>query len=453
MKHGLLALWCLLLWTGWERAEAEELPKAKPQAMLTMLRPPSANEIKKHYTRAKYEPAIGCYIGAFVDFDSTLNAVIRDEDNRKHQDPSGFEAQVGKPHAMYFFYMGYGKRLPMSWIRWLATHNKFVHIALQPDNGLDKVKDDAYLRKFADDCRLSGAKIFLRFASEMNGDWVNYHKNPAQFRAKFRLVHKVMHQRAPNVATVWCPYTFPRSGTSQYYPGDDGCDWIGCNLYNVTYHNNNLNSPGEWEHPADLVSFIYDKYATRKPMMICEYAASHYAECEGRERPSWAANKILMLYTALPRLFPRVKAVCYFDGNNRQFVPDRPWNDYSVTTDPLVRAAYAYGIKSNYYLAGPLPDPPNQPIPAPIALPVRKGELLQGRVTLSCWARSPSDAVMVRFRVDGREIYKASRPDLWECIWDAGSVRPGRHTLTLEVLKPGVNRVVARQSLSIVTRL
>ena len=66
------------------------------------------------------------------------------------------------------------------------------------------------LKLVADDMARSHAKIFLRFASEMNGDWTNYHNNPAEYRRKFRLVHQVMRRRAPNVATVWCPYTFPR---------------------------------------------------------------------------------------------------------------------------------------------------------------------------------------------------------------------------------------------------
>ena len=49
------------------------------------------------------------------------------------------------------------------------------------------VRDDAYLRRLADDMKKSGAKIFLRFASEMNGTWTVYQKNPKQYREKYRL--------------------------------------------------------------------------------------------------------------------------------------------------------------------------------------------------------------------------------------------------------------------------
>ena len=57
----------------------------------------------------------------------------------------------------------------------------------------------------------------------------------------------------------------------------------------------------------------------------------------------------------------------------------------------------------------------------------------------------------VRYRVDGYPIYTADRPDLWECFWNAGSVRPGKHKLTLEVLNTK-GKLVARRTLAVTTR-
>ncbi len=81
---------------------------------------------------------------------------------------------------------------------------------------------------------------------------------------------------------------------------------------------------------------------------------------------------------------------------------------------------------------------------------MREGERLRGQVCLSCFARTPSDIVTVRYKVDGYPIYTAKTPDLWECVWDAGSVPPGRHTLTLEALRPD-GRLAASQTLHILT--
>ena len=222
------------------------------QAKLYLTRVPTSREIASRDSHALHEPASGCYLGAFIDFDPTLKRPVIIDKSWPHQDPAGFEQIVQKSHAVYFFYMGYGRPLPLEWVRWLGAHGKYVHIALEPNSGLQMVKDDAYLRKLADDMKRSGAKIFLRYASEMNGEWVNYHFHPDEYRRKFKLVHDVMHQRAPNVALVWCPYMTPEVDIAKYWPGDDAVDWVGVNMYSVTYHNNTLKEPAEAEHPSDF---------------------------------------------------------------------------------------------------------------------------------------------------------------------------------------------------------
>jgi hypothetical protein len=196
----------------------------RPEAKLFLFRQPSPAEAARMNTRARFEPPVGCYLGAFIDFDSALTPRIRDQNGTPHNDPADFEKLVARPHAMYFFYLGYGKRLPVDWVRRLGHSGKMVHIALEPNKGLKFVRDDAYLRSLADDMARTGARIFLRFASEMNGDWTGYHGNPALYRAKYKLVHDVMHRRAHNVATVWCPYTTPDWNISAYYPGDAATD-------------------------------------------------------------------------------------------------------------------------------------------------------------------------------------------------------------------------------------
>ena len=179
---------------------SEDFVQGKPQALLTITRPLTPAEIAARNTKQKFEPAVGCYLGAFIDFDSSLKRTITDQNGLKHQDSGPFEQNVGKSHSMYFFYMGYGRRLPMDWMRKQASMNKFVHIAMEPNEGVEIVKDDAYLNQLADDMARSGAKIFLRFASEMNGTWSIYNRSPAEYRRAFRLVYQVMHRRAPNVA-------------------------------------------------------------------------------------------------------------------------------------------------------------------------------------------------------------------------------------------------------------
>jgi hypothetical protein len=233
-----LCLLCVsLLIASAVNTRSDDFPQGKPQALLTITRPLTPAEIARRDTHQLFEPPVGCYLGAFIDFDGSLKKTIVDQNGTKHQDSGPFEQIVGKPHSMYFFYMGYGRRVPMDWLRKQAALGKFVHIAMEPNEGVELVKDDAYLNQLADDMARSGAKIFLRFGSEMNGAWSIYCRNPAEYRRAFRVVYQVMHRRAPNVALVWCPYCTPTSNIADFYPGDDATDWVGINMYSVTFHN------------------------------------------------------------------------------------------------------------------------------------------------------------------------------------------------------------------------
>lgn len=303
--------------------------------------------------RALFEPASGCYLGAYIDFDPLLHSTYRDQNRTPHNLPEAFEQSVGAQHAMYFFYLGYGRRLPLDWVRDLGKRGKLVHIALEPNNGLYRVKDDAYLHQLAADMRASGAPIFLRFASEMNGPWTRYGGSPRLYKQKFRLVRDTVKRYAPNVAMVWCPFATPQRTIPDYYPGDDATDWVGLNIYSVRHHDNQRDRNAEDESPAEMLDWFYKTYSPTKPVMICEFAATHCSAVDGEQRPDFAVEKIRSLYSALPERYPRVKCINYFDSNNMRFAPGTPYNDYSVTDHPQVLAAYREMISSPHFLTEP----------------------------------------------------------------------------------------------------
>jgi len=422
-----------------------------PRAVLTLVRKPTSTEIAHRDSHAKYEPAIGCYLGAYIDFDSSLNPSFVDQNRTEHRDPGEFEKLVGRSHAMYFFYMGYGKPLPLDWVKWLASHGKYVHIALEPNDGLKWVKEDKYLTRLADDMARSGAKIFLRFASEMNGRWTAYHRDPAEYRVKFKLVHDLMRRRAPNVAMVWCPYCLPKESIPSYYPGDDAVDWVGINMYNVTYHNNSRRAGCAEEHPCDMLDTVYARYASHKPIMVCEYGATHVAACNPSPVPDFASRKICTFYNSLAANYPRVKCINYFDSNTLHFAADLAYNDYCVTDDPHVLSAYATAVSSPYFIDAPRQDQAIGANPTAIPMPMKDGDVLQGNVEISCWARAPSDHLAVRYVMDHYKIYGATSPDRWAFTWPADKANPGKHMLTLEVINAR-GKVVARQTITIIVK-
>ena len=173
----------------------------------------------------KFEPPYGCYLGAFLDRDDRLGRAFNANDQR-HQNPEAFGNLTGKKLASAFCYLAYGRRFPSEWVQFLKEQNVVPHIAWEPNEGLSPVRDDAYLRRFAQDAARADWPIFLRFASEMNGDWTRYGGNPAAYRQTWQGVYSVIVPTAPKVAMVWCVNVIPEQPIPSFYPGDDYVDWV-----------------------------------------------------------------------------------------------------------------------------------------------------------------------------------------------------------------------------------
>jgi Glycosyl hydrolase family 26 len=378
-------------------------------------------------TAQRLEPPYGAYLGAFIDRDDELQSTFLDENWQTHRDAEEFEERVGKQHASYFCYLRYGQRFPFRWAERLRGAGAIPHIAWEP-RSLAEVNDDATLSRFVDAVAQFGAPIFIRFAGEMNGDWTPYHGDPALYRQKFRLVHRVLSQRAPNAALIWCVNNVPDAPIDAYYPGDDAVDWVGVNFYNVLYFDNDPTRPADQVHPADMLQRVYARYAARKPIALCEYAASHQAAVDLRPRPELAITRLSQLYAALPRLFPRVKLVDWFDCNNlRRARPERQLNNYSITDDPNILSAYRAAIGPDYFLGQP-GDRPRATI-----RPLRDREPLDGIVTLSAWVRASLDRPRVYITADDQVLYAGDEPGASLCQWDARRARPGTHVIRLLV--------------------
>lgn len=427
-------------------------------------RRPTVAEVAANYSKAVHEPLYGCLIGAFIDQDSSLGDAVKDGTGRPRRMPAAFERVIGKPHASYFFYMGYRSRLPEDWIAKLRDEGKMVHIALEPNLGLDTVRDDEYLQRLATDLRASGARIFLRFASEMNGPWVGYGGNPAEYREKFRLVASKMHALAPNVAMVWCPYALPKQNIKNYYPGDEYVDWVGVNLYSVTYFNQDRRTPGRWTHPGDLLESVYTTYAARKPIMIGEYGATHHSNLESKSVADFAMGCVGALYSSLPRVYPRVKAVFYFNGNNMEIAEKRN-NNYAVTQEPSVLEVYRRAVAPPYFLER-WPEPralmvngiklPVEPVDARFShedppespLPLRNGETLTGRVKLSAWIKDHLDRYTLRVTVGGKGVLFGTVSQGWEGELDTNTLPEGPTEVVVEAWEK--NRARARKRVPVV---
>ena len=271
--------------------------------------------------------------------------------------------------------------------------------------------------------------MFLRWGSEMNGDWVAWHGDSQLYIAKWRLVHDTLVRLAPNVIMVWCPNDVPRARIEAYYPGDAYVDWVGVNFYVVSIHDNDPQREARTENPADHLKWIYAKYAARKPLMICETGVTHEGQAVGREEVAFAAARIRQLYGSLPRLYPRVKALCYFDVNNLSAASGgRPFNNYLLTDDGAITEAYRAAIAPDYFLG--------QPAAACVSVatcvtPLADGMTVRGKVHLSAWAQARCLTPRVEYDLDGQPLGASSVAGSCDLTVDFSAVAPGPHRLRL----------------------
>jgi hypothetical protein len=335
-------------------------------------RPLSSLRAESNYTGARLEPKYGCYLGAFIDREDAIDSGFIGN-GQSHKDPEGFNLATRKHHAVFFTYLSYGRPFPSRWVTVLKERGAAAQIAWEP-RSTSQVRDDRYLRDFADACAASQAPIFLRFASEMNGAWTPYHGDPDAYKDMFRRVARVMHQRAPNVAMVWCPADIPEDRIQPYYPGRDAVDWVGVNFYSVIYNDGDSTRLAEWKNPTDAIRYIYNTYSKVHPILVGEWAATHKSVVDGRNRPDVAKNKIAQFYASIPRLFPRLKAVHWLSANTIEHaIPARQLNDFSLLDDSSIAAKYADMVAPGYFLD-------RVPLQGPGVSPIEYAPLVRGSV-------------------------------------------------------------------------
>lgn len=380
----------------------------------------------KLYTGAPLEPVLGCYSGAFIDRDDTLGGVFQTANWQTHRSPEQFFAKSGRMPGSLFIYLEYGRPFPAQWVSRLKSANVIPHIAWEP-RSLAAVKDDEYLHDFAKAAREADWPVFIRFASEMNGFWTPYNGNPKLYREKFRLVNRILHQHAPRLATIWCVNNPPLANALDYYPGDDGCDWVGVNFYSVPFHENRRDKPAFDESPLALLDPIYERFAAKKPIAICEFAASHKSSVDKKVIPDFAIDKIAQLYGALPLRYPRVKMINWFNMDTiKHPTPGKSRNNYLLMQHPRVLKAWREATSSAHFLTGYQRLADQLP---PLARPLN-GLKLKGKVRMRFWAKTYTPNPRLFVALDNKIVFRAQKSGAHSLDFDLTKLKKGSHTLS-----------------------
>lgn len=397
----------------------------------------SASIPRSNRQRALYEPSAGLYFGAFVEQDRNVG--------RNNQDH--FNALTGRQHTIFFNYHPYGMPFPHNWARIAKEAGAAIHLALEPQGGLEMVKDDEYLRQFARVAYAAQVPIFLRFASEMNGDWVRWHGNPQLYIEKWRIVARVMREEAPNVAMVWTPNSVPVTNIQEYYPGDEYVDWVGVNLYSVAYFDGDRNRPAYNVNPLDLIRPVYDMFSDRKPIQVSEFGATHFTTATNRDVTDFAITKMHQLYHGVNMLMPRVKNINWFSMNT---ITDahkyyRRLNNFSITENARLKAAYKEMLGYPYFLDrvvnGPFADEEKS---ASVPVRLSEAEVLSGEIRLQAWAKTYDPLISrVEYTLNGRKIASPTKLPYSVTI-DASTLTNGINELRVAVFDSKGRTAVAR---------
>jgi hypothetical protein len=210
---------------------------------------------------------------------------------------------------------------------------------------------DNQIRMWADAYRgwaTNGRRAFIAPLQEMNGSWVAYGRDPANFKLAYARIRNIFAQRGVPANTV--RWVFAPNGWSEpghefelYYPGNSTVDVLAFSSYNF--------GTCVWAWPAwGTFSTAYKPFLDRmremapsKPIFIAQIGSV-----------SWGGDKSAWLdatYTQLAA-YPGVRAIVYFHRQRAEGLPCDPveWRFYAPSAgivfpgyQSAVRRSAAFG--------------------------------------------------------------------------------------------------------------
>ena len=148
---------------------------------------------------------------------------------------------------------------------------------------------------------------------------------------------------------VWSPDRLPDYNINDYYPGDDAVDWVGVSLYSIFNPSTDpLKQNEDRSSHVEKFATIYKLYAARKPVFISEGGVAYMYPEKKQDKTDWAVYKTNGFYASLPMLYPKVKAVFWFDSNHDS---SNRIKYYMLSANQKLLNAYKQSIANPFYLS------------------------------------------------------------------------------------------------------
>ncbi len=269
-----------------------------------------------------------------------------------------FEHDVNKPVSIVMWYQGWGvsnssRYFQPGWMDNVRNHGaipmvtwepwNYTHGTNQPEYSLQNIisgQFDDYITQWALASKAWGHAYFLRFAEEMNGNWFSWSEQvngngAGQYVQAWQHVHDIFTRLGvTNVTWVWSPNVEYGGSTplAELYPGSNYVDWIGMDGYNWSTIGGH-----HWQSFSQVFKQTYLDIlgmSLNKPLMIAETASAGV----GANKAAWITDAFAV---QIPRYFPAIKAVIWFDENKE--------TDWRVESSPASQKAFAQSIASSMY--------------------------------------------------------------------------------------------------------
>lgn len=172
---------------------------------------------------------------------------------------------------------------------------------------------DFYIDAWAADAAKYGKPLFVRLGHEMNDPyrypWGPQNNTKEEYIAAWRhVVDRFRAAGANNVLWVWSPHVAYKYWET-YYPGDSYVDWVATGALNF----GPIAQWSQWWAFKEIFGNQYKQLASfEKPLMVAEFGSL----AVGGNRTEWFRDAL----DNLPRQYPRVHALLFFNVSNDQTV-------------------------------------------------------------------------------------------------------------------------------------
>jgi len=288
---------------------------------------PLAILYKSDSTPGMFEPD-GVYLGAWL---------------RDYTGLREFELATGRRHAVYVYEMQLGDDVPIHWLLECISNMATPLIVLHPPEPVQLIYYEDYIpptfeqqvEALAHRLGVINLPMFVAFYPPGHG------LGAPEFTLLFNQARAIFMAEAPLAAFIWVAPSLNVTPRNPFFPGHSSVDWVGVSLF-ATRAAEGLAT----DVLADFENF-YMNFAPSLPIAILPLGISHFSRIDHAYHIDCASAEIKRVYNALGAAFPRVRMIVY--GDNYILLPHSN-NDFSLTLDPDITAAYREAIQADRFL-------------------------------------------------------------------------------------------------------